>query len=1095
MPRSLAPRPTQAEPFLDFSGGLIAGLTDLGRPVRHVKECDNVVFDLMGGIGVRPGYRDVNSSALASEPHSLMKYYNSGGNKTFVGAGTGIYQIGPVSYSQQSLPGTWTSRRWTHTMINGLLVCAQEGAVNPPIAYNGSVWYSIAPLVAPTVVPTFNADSAGGSVDAGNHFYRIRYRYRGGSSVAGTPTSVRTVAGPNNTVNLVITAGSGQDYLGWRLERTKAGATNAGPWYYVADGTAGTYADTASDASINEQVGAEPGVHGACPPLDGITSFRNLLIGWAGTNLYVSQAIADTEASGSFNFHPFAVYPVRADDGDPIMQVLKPPGDQLLIFKSMSCHSLTGFDRTSFQLRELFADCGVGSTRGAVAIGPYVIFYSGQKRLYQVTDRGPVPIGEVEIGPYLANMDTTKDAKVELFNYRGDYMCMAYTATPDSYNRDILAWRLSRKNWTHWKDLRVGASLVPKKVDDFAGATLLVADPKPMSAALESVYATKPWFSAWGDSRVSTQQVYVQKFDSLGVGQWAAGGVQVGVQIAGGAMLGQPAVMSDGDSGGCFVVWTELQSGSERNVFAQRFNASGVKQWAASGVSVAAPALNDSNPAMCHDAAGGFICGWENGSDQRLRLQRLNSSGVVQWTAGGISLGAIDYRDDGLRLYPDGSGGAFAIWTHHTGSQLSDVSNSRANRIDSAGNLLWGATGLALGSNSPASTLDGQGGLYVANGFSPSITVKRVNAAGSIVWTSPNVVVGATNMHYYAICRDGDGGVFVFWTQETAGSTWTLRCQRVTSAGNTVFPSPLVLTAPSATEMYVPRCVQDGAGGAIVTWRTNNSVAGAQMAQRISLDGVAQWTTGGVQIKSGVVAGAQDYIIITDAAGGAYITWRDNRSGNDDLYVQRVTSAGAVTLQADGKPYANAAGNQGDPSVAFTNSLPTEYPFPLVTGYHVWSAFDGFADERAADGTGGIPIDYFWQTPQIDEGAPDVKKDVERFEFYVLRGSGSFVLTIAMDGGTPASVSSSATIAGARWGDKNQATKPSWLVWGPKPPGTAFPDNPDRWGGRSGSEVTIPLPKGTVGKKYALGVRAQLRAEFLIGGFCADWKALPERSM
>src|SRR6266850_812535 len=82
--------------------------------------------------------------------------------------------------------------------------------------------------------------------------------------------------------------------------------------------------------------------------------------------------------------------------------------------------------------------------------------------------------------------------------------------------------------------------------------------------------------------------------------------------------------------------------------------------------------------------------------------------------------------------------------------------------------------------------------------------------------------------------------------------------------------------------------IADGAGGAIVTWQDFRTGTSFDIyAQRVDAAGVPQWTLDGVPLC--IHAEDQEYPTITsDGAGGAIVTWVDERSGNGDIYAQRV---------------------------------------------------------------------------------------------------------------------------------------------------------------------------------------------------------------
>jgi hypothetical protein len=87
-------------------------------------------------------------------------------------------------------------------------------------------------------------------------------------------------------------------------------------------------------------------------------------------------------------------------------------------------------------------------------------------------------------------------------------------------------------------------------------------------------------------------------------------------------------------------------------------------------------------------------------------------------------------------------------------------------------------------------------------------------------------------------------------------------------------------------------------------------------AQRVNASGAAQWTTDGVAL-SPATGGQGDPHITSDGAGGAIVTWTDDRSGSyeSDIYAQRVNASGAVQWTPDGVALCTATGTQYSPTI------------------------------------------------------------------------------------------------------------------------------------------------------------------------------------
>jgi hypothetical protein len=128
-------------------------------------------------------------------------------------------------------------------------------------------------------------------------------------------------------------------------------------------------------------------------------------------------------------------------------------------------------------------------------------------------------------------------------------------------------------------------------------------------------------------------------------------------------------------------------------------------------------------------------------------------------------------------------------------------------------------------------------------------------------------------------------------------------------------PTVNVPLCTATGEQTAPRSVSDGAGGAIVTWEDSRSGNSDIYAQRISAAGAVQWTANGVALCT-ATGSQQTPTIVSDGAGGAIITWYDYRSGtNYDIYAQRISAAGAVQWLANGVGLCTATGDQYGPSI------------------------------------------------------------------------------------------------------------------------------------------------------------------------------------
>jgi hypothetical protein len=400
--------------------------------------------------------------------------------------------------------------------------------------------------------------------------------------------------------------------------------------------------------------------------------------------------------------------------------------------------------------------------------------------------------------------------------------------------------------------------------------------------------------------------------------------VQDGAAIcaATGDQLGT-AVVSDG-AGGSIVVWMDYRSGNW-DIYARRVTASGTFQWTTDGVAVCTATGDQSAPMIISDGAGGAIITWydyRSATNYDIYAQRVNASGAVQWTANGIALCTAAGNQNNPQITSDGAGGAIVTW-HDTRSGNYDI---YAQRVNASGTVQWPANGwpvcMAAGDQYyPMIVSDGAGGIVVTwqDGRSVSawdIYAQRLNANGTALWTTDGVALSTAAGHqwYPTIISDGAGGAIVGWMDSRSGN-YDVYAQRVNASGSVLWTANGAPVCTASGDQYPPWIVPDGAGGVIATWQDYRGGNWDIHAQRMNASGAAVWAANGIVLcsASGIQQNPQ---IISDGAGGTFVTWEDLRTGTADIYAQRVNASGAVQWTADGLALCAATGSQQVPQIA-----------------------------------------------------------------------------------------------------------------------------------------------------------------------------------
>ena len=377
-------------------------------------------------------------------------------------------------------------------------------------------------------------------------------------------------------------------------------------------------------------------------------------------------------------------------------------------------------------------------------------------------------------------------------------------------------------------------------------------------------------FIVWQDFRTDTADVYAQRFDMNGNRLWGSGGVAVCTVTD---AQESPVLCSNG-SGGIIVAWQDRRTSTDYDIYAQALNGNGALLWAPStGVPICTTTGNQILEVIASDGAGGAMIAWRDtrlALDANIYAQRVNASGVVQWTANGLPVCVAAGQQTDVRILPDGVGGAFLAWR--------DARNGP---------------------------------------FNNDIYAQSLTPAGAPRWTVDGVPVAAVVQDQVepSIASDGKFGILVTWQDQRNGTDADIFVQRLRPDGTPPpsWPANGVQLCNQDSSQFHPLVASDGIAGAIVAWtdsRAGSKNAGI-FAQRVDSTGVVQWTADGIGI---CTADSGQFIatIVPDKSGGAIIGWDDERGAgaDEDIYAQAVTRNGAIRWAANGIRIATGSGTR-----------------------------------------------------------------------------------------------------------------------------------------------------------------------------------------
>ena len=293
----------------------------------------------------------------------------------------------------------------------------------------------------------------------------------------------------------------------------------------------------------------------------------------------------------------------------------------------------------------------------------------------------------------------------------------------------------------------------------------------------------------------------------------------------------RPAIVSDG-SGGAIVTWHDFRSSATSvDIYAQHVMAAGAVDpaWPVDGRALSIITGPQVNPTIVADGDHGAIVAWEDSRDgvSDIYAQRVLGSGVIAagWPANGraVCTAALDQAEPDVT--GDGAGGAIIVWHDGRNNRDHDVFAAHvlaAGVIDPA----WPANGRALSISTAHATNasiveDGAGGAIVAWEEDFFVMAQHVQASGQINPSFP------TNGRFMRLTLDferlpdlvstGTGNAIVAWSNR-ASSDFDIYAMIVVARGSLgvdpdaagagitfALPSPNPARAPFTLRFALPR--------------------------------------------------------------------------------------------------------------------------------------------------------------------------------------------------------------------------------------------------------------------------------------------------
>lgn len=167
--------------------------------------------------------------------------------------------------------------------------------------------------------------------------------------------------------------------------------------------------------------------------------------------------------------------------------------------------------------------------------------------------------------------------------------------------------------------------------------------------------------------------------------------------------------------------------------------------------------------------------------------------------------------------------------------------------------------------------------------------------------------------------KDGKGGAIIAWQDERNG-TYDIFAQRLDAQGNRKWGIGGVPVCIAQGTQTVPKIDPDSlTDGAYVVWVDKRSGEQDIYAQRIDSNGAPMWAANGIPVCTATGNQSAQDIMSNDNISGLFVTWKDERNGNYDIYAQKINPTGTMQWAANGIAVCTSFKDQLNPNIITDN--------------------------------------------------------------------------------------------------------------------------------------------------------------------------------
>jgi hypothetical protein len=314
------------------------------------------------------------------------------------------------------------------------------------------------------------------------------------------------------------------------------------------------------------------------------------------------------------------------------------------------------------------------------------------------------------------------------------------------------------------------------------------------------------------------------------------------------------------ENGSAIVVWGahDLGSLSSNNkifeeIRAQKIDTAGNILWPVPGILVSRSERKSDNRSLkelsvLSDKEGGAILVWKAvGDNLEIVAQKIDANGNISWDNEGKIITQHAFLNPGTVCVSDGAGGAIITWAEFQNSGKNII----AQRLDRAGNLLWGDKGKLLGEYITGYQVvtDGEGGAIAVFETTWNLSAINISSYGQVKWggVDYNILTGGNKVSAPQVITDGHGGIFLIWAEVYALNSPKLYAQRLDNTGTPVWEKPSTIAKVQGFQ-FKPQLIPDNSGGFIIAWKNYDPNNSYVFMQRVDVAGKTLWGKNGRNI-------------------------------------------------------------------------------------------------------------------------------------------------------------------------------------------------------------------------------------------------------